>query len=102
MKREVCSCRLISGIPSQVCTHLYDVYMKKKIQSFGILSTELLDACEYYVSRTKRRVSFEWALIQGQTDTEATAHELGALLQGYYNRYSSILNVYGYELLVSL
>eukprot|EP01035_Chromulina_nebulosa_P024805 gene24804-32301_t len=37
---------------------------------------------EYYVSRTKRRVSFEWALIQGQTDTEATAHELGALLQG--------------------
>eukprot|EP01036_Dinobryon_divergens_P032155 gene32155-41690_t len=43
---------------------------------------ELLDACEYYVSRTKRRVSFEWALIQGQTDTEATAHELGALLQG--------------------
>ena len=36
------------------------------------------------MSRTKRRVSFEWALIQGQTDTETTAHELGALLQGYY------------------
>jgi 23S rRNA (adenine2503-C2)-methyltransferase len=43
---------------------------------------ELLDACRFYIQRTNRRISFEWALIKGQTDTEATAHELGRLLQG--------------------
>jgi len=43
---------------------------------------ELMDACRYYVSQTNRRVTFEWALIQGQTDTVETAHELGHLLRG--------------------
>lgn len=43
---------------------------------------ELLDACRFYVAKTNRRISFEWALIQGETDTPESAHELGALLQG--------------------
>ncbi len=43
---------------------------------------ELLEACREYMVATSRRVSFEWALIRGQTDTPATAHELGALLAG--------------------
>jgi len=43
---------------------------------------ELLDACKYYIEKTNRRISFEWALIRGQTDTVETAHELGALLRG--------------------
>eukprot|EP01032_Pedospumella_encystans_P019986 gene19986-22716_t len=43
---------------------------------------ELLDACRYYIERTNRRISFEWALIRDQTDTEETAHELGRLLKG--------------------
>jgi len=43
---------------------------------------ELIDACRYYVTKTNRRISFEWALISGQTDTEDSAHELGELLRG--------------------
>jgi opacity protein-like surface antigen len=43
---------------------------------------ELIDACQYYVSKTNRRITFEWALIRGETDTVDTAHELGNLLQG--------------------
>ena len=43
---------------------------------------ELLDACRYYVDRTNRRITFEWALIRGQTDSPATAAALGKLLQG--------------------
>lgn len=43
---------------------------------------DLLDACRYYISRTNRRISFEWALIAGDTDTPETAHELGQLLVG--------------------
>lgn len=43
---------------------------------------ELLDACHYYTRTTKRRITFEWALIRNQTDTPDTAHELGHLLRG--------------------
>lgn len=43
---------------------------------------ELLDACKYFIDKSNRRITFEWALIQGQTDTPATAHELGKLLKG--------------------
>jgi 23S rRNA (adenine2503-C2)-methyltransferase len=42
----------------------------------------LIDACQYYVEKTGRRVTFEWALIDGQTDTEEQAHALGRLLRG--------------------
>lgn len=43
---------------------------------------DLLDACRYYIAKTNRRISFEWALIAGDTDTPETAHELGQLLVG--------------------
>ena len=43
---------------------------------------ELLHACQEYTVKTKRRITFEWALIRGQTDSLDTAHELGKLLQG--------------------
>jgi 23S rRNA (adenine2503-C2)-methyltransferase len=43
---------------------------------------DLMDACRYYIDKTGRRVTFEWALINGETDTEAQAHALGKLLQG--------------------
>lgn len=42
----------------------------------------LLDACRYYVARTNRRVTFEWAAIAGENDTEEEAHRLGRLLAG--------------------
>jgi 23S rRNA (adenine2503-C2)-methyltransferase len=42
---------------------------------------ELMDACRDYVARSGRRVSFEWALIAGKNDDEATAHKLGKLLR---------------------
>jgi 23S rRNA (adenine2503-C2)-methyltransferase len=43
---------------------------------------ELMSACRYYVGKTGRRLTFEWALIHGETDTEEQAHALGKLLQG--------------------
>jgi len=42
----------------------------------------LLDAAHYYVERTGRRVTFEWALIAGENDTVAQAETLGRLLSG--------------------
>ncbi len=43
---------------------------------------ELMAACRHYVKRTGRRITFEWALIRGETDTMEQAHALGRLLQG--------------------
>ena len=43
---------------------------------------ELLDACRYYVEKTDRRISFEWAAIAGENDTVKEAQRLGKLLAG--------------------
>ncbi len=43
---------------------------------------ELIEACKYYIEKTGRRITFEWALIRGETDTPEQAHALGKLLKG--------------------
>ena len=43
---------------------------------------ELIGACHYYVEKSGRRITFEWALIQGENDTPEQAHALGRLLRG--------------------
>jgi len=42
---------------------------------------ELLDACRYYVARSGRRISFEWALISGQNDGVTDAKMLAQRLR---------------------
>ncbi len=42
----------------------------------------LLEACRYYFDMTGRRVTFEYALINGVNDTDACAKELGRKLRG--------------------
>jgi 23S rRNA (adenine2503-C2)-methyltransferase len=41
---------------------------------------KLLEAIHYYIDRTGRRVTFEWALIAGENDTVEQAQKLGQLL----------------------
>ncbi|MCP4423225.1 MAG: 23S rRNA (adenine(2503)-C(2))-methyltransferase RlmN [Chloroflexi bacterium] len=43
---------------------------------------ELMDACRYYSAKRKRRIFFEWTLIEGVNDTPEQAHALGRLLRG--------------------
>ena len=43
---------------------------------------ELMEACHTYVTKTGRRVTFEWAAIAGENDTLEQAHRLGELLRG--------------------
>ncbi len=43
---------------------------------------ELMDACRYTIEKTGRRLTFEWALINGKNDTIEQAEKLGALLKG--------------------
>jgi 23S rRNA (adenine2503-C2)-methyltransferase len=43
---------------------------------------EVLDACRYYVAQTGRRITFEWALINGVNDTPEVAKKLASRLKG--------------------
>jgi 23S rRNA (adenine2503-C2)-methyltransferase len=43
---------------------------------------EVIDACRYYVEKTGRRVTFEWALIRGENDSPETAQKLVNLIKG--------------------
>jgi 23S rRNA (adenine2503-C2)-methyltransferase len=42
----------------------------------------LLDACDRYIHKTGRRISFEYALMNGINNSDEVAHELGVLLRG--------------------
>lgn len=42
---------------------------------------DIIKACQYYIKMTNNRISFEWVLIDGVTDTYECANELGHLLQ---------------------
>lgn len=42
----------------------------------------LMRAVRHYVATTQRRVTFEWALIQGKNDTPEQARALGQMLKG--------------------
>ena len=44
---------------------------------------ELMNACRRYTDRTHRRVTFEYALINGVNDSEECAEELAARLNGW-------------------
>jgi 23S rRNA (adenine2503-C2)-methyltransferase len=46
------------------------------------LINELMAALKEYSETTRRRITFEWALISGVNDTPEQAHKLAALLKG--------------------
>jgi 23S rRNA (adenine2503-C2)-methyltransferase len=43
---------------------------------------EVIDACKYYIEKTHRRVTFEWALINEVNDTPEVAKRLASRLKG--------------------
>jgi 23S rRNA (adenine2503-C2)-methyltransferase len=43
---------------------------------------DVIQACRYYVDQTHRRVTFEWALINGVNDTPEVAQKLARRLKG--------------------
>jgi 23S rRNA (adenine2503-C2)-methyltransferase len=43
---------------------------------------DVIEACKYYIEKTHRRVTFEWALINGVNDTPEVAQKLARRLKG--------------------
>lgn len=60
---------------NDVRSHTMPINKKYSIES-------LLDACRYYIERTNRRITFEYALINNVNDDELQATKLGEMLQG--------------------
>ncbi len=55
--------------------------------------TTLLDACDYYASKKKQRIYFEYILIAGVNDSEEQAH----LLAGHARRIGARINLIPYN-----
>ncbi|MDT8716473.1 23S rRNA (adenine(2503)-C(2))-methyltransferase RlmN [Clostridium sp. 19966] len=43
---------------------------------------DIMDACKYYINMTGRRITFEYALINGVNDSKSDALELSSLIKG--------------------
>ncbi|AYO30406.1 MAG: rRNA (adenine2503-C2)-methyltransferase [Thermoanaerobacteraceae bacterium] len=74
------------GIPVTLAVSLHapDDSLRNKLmpvnRNYPIL--QLLDACKYYIIKTKRRITFEYALISQVNDTIECAQKLSRLLKG--------------------
>ena len=51
---------------------------------------EIISAAKYYFEKTKRRVIFEYTLIEGQNDTKKDAENLAKVLRGFSNHLNLI------------
>jgi 23S rRNA (adenine2503-C2)-methyltransferase len=74
-KRQVNLAISLHAIDDDARTEMMPVNKRYKID-------EVLEACEYYVAMTSRRVTFEWALIHGVNDTPEIAKKLASKLRG--------------------
>lgn len=52
---------------------------------------ELINACQYYIDKTNRRITFEYILLDHINDSEANANELSNLIRGL-NAYVNLIS----------
>jgi len=72
------------GLTLSVSLHAAD--NKKRSEIMPVNNTfsieKLIEACKYYINQTGRRISFEYAVIEGVNDTKESADKLSCLLKG--------------------
>ena len=44
---------------------------------------EIIDACKYYINKTNRRITFEYALVADLNDSKRDAEKLSAVTRGH-------------------
>ncbi len=67
-----------------ISLHAFNDEKRKEIMPIANKYTikEILDACKYYIDKTNRRVTFEYALVKGVNDGAEDAKALAQLLRG--------------------
>ena len=72
------------AITAAISLHAPNDELRKKLMpvanSYSV--KELMEAADYYVETTGRRITFEYSLIDGVNDSASCARELAALLRG--------------------
>ena len=73
-----------TGLTLAVSLHSADGAHRREIMPIARRYSleELMEACRYYFSQTGRRVTFEYAVMEGENDSPADAQALAALLRG--------------------
>lgn len=76
--------KLKLGITLSVSLHASDDEIRDKIMPINhrYKIRQLLDACKNYTDITSRRISFEYALIEGENDSKEDAIKLANILKG--------------------
>jgi len=66
-----------------ISLHATNDKMRKEIMPIANKYTlnELIEACKYYYNKTKRRITFEYALVKGINDKRESAEELCTILR---------------------
>lgn len=59
-----------------------DIRQQTMPVAFMYSMEELLEACEYYIKKTNRRITFEYAMVKDVNDKPEHARELGKKLKG--------------------
>lgn len=74
------------GLPVTLSISLHAPNDEKRKETMPIANrytiAQLLGACQRFIDKTGRRISFEYALISGVNDLPEDAHQLGKLLNG--------------------
>lgn len=72
------------SITLAISLHAFNDQKRKEIMPIANKYTisELLEACRYYLKKTKRRITFEYALVKDVNDGREDAKALGKLLSG--------------------
>jgi 23S rRNA (adenine2503-C2)-methyltransferase len=72
------------GVTLAISLHAPDDVTRRKIMKIAqaVSIDELMEACRYYIEKTHRRVTFEYALIRDVNDSREHALRLAALLKG--------------------
>jgi len=67
-----------------VSLHTADDKLRNKLMSINKVYPikELIEAVKYYISKTNRRVTFEYVMLKGVNDGDTDAEELSKLLRG--------------------
>ena len=73
-----------SAITLAISLHAYNDDIRKSIMPIANKYTikQLLDACKYYLEKTGRRITYEYALVLGVNDSKEDAKALSVLLKG--------------------
>lgn len=74
------------NIPINLAISLHSPFDDKRIEIMPVAKKysikQIVDACNYLISKTNRRVTFEYSLIKGVNDSEKEALEIARLLKG--------------------